>query len=245
MTTLAVIPARYASSRFPGKALAPINGRAMVLHVCDRARAAKVDAVTVATDDTRIAEACRAEGIDVTMTSSAHETGTDRLAEVASKRPADIYVNIQGDEPLIAPAAIDAVTVCLEQGAARGIEVTTGYIEGATEEQENSLSVVHLVPTLDGRVMTLSRCPVPAGFRAPYRRNVHVGLYAFTGAALGRFASWEPGPVERSESIELMRFLEHGESIGCVPVLPGSIGVDHPEDIARVEAMLAAGSDRT
>jgi len=242
MTTLAVIPARYASTRFPGKPLAPICGRAMVLHVYDRTRAASaVDDVTVATDDERIVSVCHAEGIEATMTSGAHATGTDRLAEVANRRAADIYVNVQGDEPLIAPVAIDAVIACLQAARPRGIEVATGYLETATPEQLESRSVVQLVPTVDGCVLALSRLPIPFGFDEEFPRTVHVGLYAFTRAALGRFAAWPRGPVERAESIELLRFLEHGERIACVPILPGSIGVDHPEDLARVEAVLAAG----
>lgn len=240
MRTLAVIPARWASSRFPGKPLVSIAGRPMIAHVWDRvAKAGRVDAAVVATDDRRIADYCAANGMDAVMTSSAHETGTDRLAEVARARAADIYVNVQGDEPLIDPAAIDAVAACLLNAVARGIGVSTGYIEGATPEQEQSSSVVHLVPTLDGCVLTFSRLPVPLAFREPFVRNVHVGLYAFTGPALQRFATWERGPVERAESIELMRFLEHGERIACVPVPPGSIGVDLPEDVARVEKLMA------
>jgi 3-deoxy-manno-octulosonate cytidylyltransferase (CMP-KDO synthetase) len=242
MTTVAVIPARYASTRFPGKALAPIAGKPMVLHVGERVRAAKtVDHVTVATDDERIMAVCRDAGFDAIMTGSDHETGTDRLAEVATLKKADIYVNVQGDEPLIAPEGIDNVVRCLSAARARGIEVATGYVEGATPDQEISQSVVHLVPTVEATVLAFSRLPIPCGFRAPYRRNVHVGLYAFTGAALARFAAWKAGPVERAESIELMRFLEHGEAIACVAVPPGSIGVDHPEDVVRVEAILAAG----
>lgn len=239
MTALAVIPARWASSRFPGKPLAEIAGRAMIAHVWDRvAKAQAIHAAVVATDDARIADYCRDHGMDVVMTAPDHETGTDRLAEVARARSADIYVNVQGDEPLIDPAAIDAVAACLQAGLARGIDVSTGYIQGATPQQEQSPSVVHLVPTLDGCVLTFSRLAVPLAFREPFIRNVHVGLYAFTGAALARFAAWERGPVERAESIELMRFLEHGERIACVPVPPGSIGVDHLEDIAKVEALL-------
>lgn len=211
----------------------------MIAHVWDRvARALRVDAAVVATDDQRIVDYCRANGMDVVLTSPEHETGTDRLAEVARARAAEIYVNVQGDEPLIDPKAIDAVAACLLDALPRGIGVSTGYIEGASAEQEQSPSVVHLVPTLDGCVLTFSRLPVPLAFREPFVRNVHVGLYAFTGPALQRFANWRRGPVERAESIELMRFLEYGERIACVPVPPGSIGVDHPEDVAKVEHIL-------
>ena len=241
MRTIAIIPARYASSRFPGKPLAPIAGRPMIQHVWERvARCRSLAAALVATDDARIADTCIRLGMEVEMTSDRHETGTDRLAEVASRCPADIYVNVQGDEPLIDPGAIDAVTHCLATALPRGIGVATAYLEGATPEQEASACSVHLVPTLDGCVLTLSRLPVPCTVGdAPYRRCVHVGLYAFTGPALAAFATRRRGPVERAESIELMRYLEYGDRIACVPTRPGSVSVDRPEDIARVEAVLA------
>lgn len=242
MSVVAVIPARYASSRFPGKPLALIAGRPMILHVVDRARqATSLDTILVATDDNRIADVCRANGIEVAMTGSQHETGTDRLAEVAAAHPADIYVNVQGDEPLIDPAAIDATVACLRDGMARGIRVSTAYLPGATPDQQTSTSVVHLVPTLDGCVMTFSRLPVPCTFRESFPHTVHIGLYAFARDALADFARRPRGPVERAESIELMRFLEYGDRIACTPIAPGSIGVDHPEDIARIEAMLVSG----
>lgn len=241
MTVLAVIPARYASTRFPGKPLVPIAGRPMIHHVWDRVRqCALLDAALVATDDERIAAYCRDNGIDAVMTSPDHETGTDRVAEVAEKRPARVYVNVQGDEPLIEPASIDAVAGCLVDALPRGIGVSTAYIPHASAEQMESTSSVHLVPTLDGCVMTFSRLPVPCPFKETFPRTVHVGLYAFTGQALRDFAGRQRGPVERAESIELMRYLEYGDRIACVPVKPGSIGVDRPEDVALVEAILAA-----
>ncbi len=236
MTTIAVIPARYASSRFPGKPLAEIAGRPMILHVIERARQATlVDDVVVATDDQRIADVCRNAGAEIEMTASDHETGTDRLAEVASRRVAEFYVNVQGDEPIIPPDSIDRVVRLLKEAGGRGIEVSTGYLEGATEAHEADSSFVHLTTTLDNCVMTFSRLPIPLAFREPYIRNVHVGLYAFTRPALERFAARERGPVECAESIELLRFIEYGDRIACTPLPPGSIGVDHPEDIAIVE----------
>ncbi len=239
MRTIAVIPARYASTRFPGKALALIAGRPMIQHVWDRVTQCRgLDAVLVATDDGRIADVCTALGMDVEMTSTLHETGTDRLAEVATRRPADIYVNVQGDEPLIDPAAIDAVAQCLADAIPRGIRVSTAYIEGATPEQEASTSSVHLVPTLDGCVLSFSRLPIPCAFQHDYTRTIHVGLYAFTGPALAAFAARSRGPVERAENIELMRYLEYGDRIACVPIKPGSIGVDRPGDVQLVEAAL-------
>jgi 3-deoxy-manno-octulosonate cytidylyltransferase (CMP-KDO synthetase) len=241
VTTLAIIPARYQSSRFPGKPLAMIAGKPMIAHVWERTqKAERVDRVIVATDDARIMEACGERGIEAVMTASHHPTGGDRVAEVAARMPADIYVNVQGDEPAIAPSSIDRVVACLERALPRGIEVATAYLEGASPEQEASTSVVHLVPALDGTVLTLSRVAVPCAYKAPYRRNVHLGLYAYAPKALVRYAGRQYGPVGRSEDIELLRFLEYGDRIACVAVTEPSVGVDHPEDIPRVEALLTA-----
>jgi 3-deoxy-manno-octulosonate cytidylyltransferase (CMP-KDO synthetase) len=239
MTVLAVIPARYKSTRFPGKPLADIAGRPMIAWVWDQANKAKeIDRVVLATDDDRIADYCSANGIDVVMTSDKHMTGSDRIAEVATKIEADIYVNVQGDEPLIDPNSIDKVARLLRDSKARGIEVATAYIDGATEEQMNASSVCHLTSTLDGCVITISRYPVPFPMVETMERKIAVGLYGFSRAALARFAAWERGPVERAESIELMRFLEHGERIACTPIPPGSIGVDRPEDADTVAAII-------
>ena len=243
MTTLAVIPARWKSTRFPGKPLADIAGRPMIAWVWDQAKKARaIDRVVLATDDARIADYCRTNGIDFVMTSDRHATGSDRIAEVAEKIAADSYVNVQGDEPLIDPAAIDKVAQSLLEARARGIEVVTGYLERADDTQLDNASVCHLVPTLDGCVMTISRFPVPYPMVETMQRTVAIGLYGFTRAALRRFAAWERGPVERAESIELLRFLEHGERIACFSVPPGSIGVDRPEDADRVAAIIRGQS---
>ncbi len=240
---LAVIPARYASTRFPGKPLTPIAGVPMVVRVWRRAeKAERVDRAIVATDDERIAAVCRDHGIDFEMTANTHATGTDRLGEVASRRKAGIYVNVQGDEPLIDPASIDKVVRALERVRSDGIGVSTCYLEDSTPEQQRARSVVHLVPSLDGCVMAFTRLAVPVEHAASAPHPIHVGIFAFTAAALARFQAWERGPVERAESVELIRVLEHGERIACIPVPPGSIGVDVLEDIARVEAALAAGA---
>ncbi|MBF0108450.1 MAG: 3-deoxy-manno-octulosonate cytidylyltransferase [Magnetococcales bacterium] len=236
---MAIIPARWQSHRFPGKPLALIAGVPMIVRVWRQvSRATLIHRTVIATDDERIAAVCRDHDMACEMTSPAHQTGTDRLAEVASRHPADILVNVQGDEPIIDPRSIDAVVHCLLAAREKGIEVATGYIEGTTPEQESSPSSVQLVPTLDRCVLAFSRLPIPMSFSEPFQRNLHVGLHAFTRQALLRFATWPRGPVERAESLELIRFLEYGQRIACVPVQAGSIGVDHPEDIARVEAIL-------
>ncbi|MBT3991484.1 MAG: 3-deoxy-manno-octulosonate cytidylyltransferase [Rhodospirillaceae bacterium] len=241
MKVLAVIPARWASTRFPGKPLKEIAGKAMIHWVWDQTiKANSVTDVVIATDDERIVDYCEANDLDVVMTSDSHPTGSDRLAEVAVKIEADVYVNVQGDEPLIEPETIDAVTKCLLDAMDHGVELSTGYIEKATDAQLDDPSVVHLVPGMDGCVITFSRLPVPYPMAETMQRTVHVGLYAFTRKALQLFAELERGPVERAESIEVMRYLEHGYRVACVPVAPGSIGVDTPEDLAKVEAILEA-----
>jgi 3-deoxy-manno-octulosonate cytidylyltransferase (CMP-KDO synthetase) len=239
MKVLGVIPARWASTRFPGKPLKQIAGKAMIHWVWDQTKkSAIISEVVIATDDKRIADYCRVNGLDFVMTSSSHPTGSDRLAEVADKISADVYVNVQGDEPLIEPEAIDAVTSCLLTAMDRGIELATGYIEKASEEQLDDPSIVHLVPSMDGCVITFTRLPVPYPLAETIQRTVHVGLYAFTRKALKLFSKLERGPVERAESIEVIRYLEHGYRIACVPVTPGSFGVDTPEDLVKVEAIL-------
>jgi len=239
MKVLGVIPARWASTRFPGKPLKQIAGKAMIHWVWDQTKkSAIISEVVIATDDKRIADYCRINDLDFVMTSSSHPTGSDRLAEVADKISADVYVNVQGDEPLIEPEAIDAVTSCLLTAMDRGIELATGYIEKASGEQLDDPSIVHLVPSMDGCVITFTRLPVPYPLVETMQRTVHVGLYAFTRKALKLFSKLERGPVERAESIEVIRYLEHGYRIACVPVTPGSFGVDTPEDLIKVEAIL-------
>ena len=239
MKVLGVIPARWASTRFPGKPLKQIAGKAMIHWVWDQTKkSAIISEVVIATDDKRIADYCRVNDLDFVMTSSSHPTGSDRLAEVADKISADVYVNVQGDEPLIEPEAIDAVTSCLLTAMDRGIELATGYIEKASGEQLDDPSIVHLVPSMDGCVITFTRLPVPYPLAETMQRTVHIGLYAFTRKALKLFSKLERGPVERAESIEVIRYLEHGYRIACVPVTPGSFGVDTPEDLIKVEAIL-------
>ncbi len=243
MQVLSVIPARWQSSRFPGKPLVPIAGVPMIVRVWRRAaQAPSVDAAVVATDDERIAAVCREHGIDVEMTSAGHATGSDRLAEVAARRAADVYVNVQGDEPLIDPGTIDAVVTRLREAREQGTGVATAYRVGATAEQQRSASTVHLLPGLDGHVIVFSRHPVPYCAGADYPHTVHVGLYAYAREALAWFAATAPGPVERAESVEPLRFLEHGRRVACVRVDSVSLGVDEPADVARVEALLGTGS---
>lgn len=239
-SSLVVIPVRWASTRFPGKPLAMIAGEAMVSRVWRQAKKSKLAArVLIATDDERIKKFCEQHDMDVIMTSDQHATGTDRIFEVSQHVAADIYINVQGDEPLMDPSTIDAVINCLQKARKKNVEVATAYLANATKEQINSLSCVHLLPSQVGTVISFSRLPIPCAFQHSYEHTVHLGIYAYTAAALKRFMHYPRGPVEMAESIEPLRFLEQGEKIACVEVASASIGVDHPEDIVRVEAIIS------
>jgi 3-deoxy-manno-octulosonate cytidylyltransferase (CMP-KDO synthetase) len=238
--TVVVIPARYASTRIPGKALAEIGGRTMVEHVYRRASAARhVDAVIVATDDERIAAAVERFQGDVRMTSASHPTGTDRLAEVAANLDCDLIVNVQGDEPLIEPGAIDQAIEPFASDAA--LNMSTLCTPLGFEEAEDA-NVCKVVRRLDGTALYFSRSSIP------FRRGVleraagphkHIGLYVYRREFLVHLASLSPTPLERSESLEQLRVLENGFSIKVIETPHDSIGVDTPEDLERVRRLLA------
>lgn len=240
MSAVAIVPARYASTRFPGKALARIAGLPMLQRVVEGARQAKrVREVIVATDDERIAEACRAFGAPVTMTSPDHPTGTDRLAEASRGLPDAIIVNVQGDEPLIEGFVVDAAVAALEESPEAPMSTVVHRAEPDALADPNRVKVV-----LDRRGFALyfSRAAIP------YRRDAapdaplwqHVGLYAYRREFLQRFVALGESPLERAEALEQLRALEHGHRIRAA-VVEGwrSVPVDVPEDIARVEALLA------
>jgi 3-deoxy-manno-octulosonate cytidylyltransferase (CMP-KDO synthetase) len=242
--TVVVIPARYASTRFPGKALADIGGRPMVEHVYRRATAARnVDAVIVATDDERIADAVRKFGGLVQMTSGAHLTGTDRIAELAATLDCDLIVNVQGDEPLIEPAAIDEAIEPFRDDA--GLMMTSLCRRFDPSEDVNDPHVVKVVLDTRGSALYFSRAPIPffrtsgAGLPSagPYK---HIGLYVQRRDFLLKVASLEPTPLERAEALEQLRVIEHGFSIRMVETQHESIGVDTPDDLARVRSLLTA-----
>jgi 3-deoxy-manno-octulosonate cytidylyltransferase (CMP-KDO synthetase) len=239
---LGVIPARFASSRFPGKALAVIAGKTMLQHVFERARAARyLTQVIVATDDARIADAARSFGAPVRMTRSDHLSGTDRVAEIASADPAEIIVNIQGDEPLIDPAAIDAaiLTVADEK------DVPMGTLKKRIDnvEELNNPNVVKVVTDLYGRAIYFSRLPVPY-VREPgpdsLTRYKHIGLYVYRRDFLLGYSDLPVGPLEQSERLEQLRALENGFPIRVAETEYESLGVDTPEDFARVSKLFEA-----
>lgn len=241
-----VIPARFASSRFPGKALAEIDGKPMVARVYEQARASKAAEVIVATDDVRIESAARAFGADVVMTASNHESGTDRIAEVARLRgfdPQDVVVNVQGDEPRMPPALIDQVAALLETHPQAQIATLASPL-GSLQELLDA-NVVKVVTTLEGRALYFSRAPIPwhrdgarDGLSSQSRfegARRHIGLYAYRVGALLRIADLPPTALELAEKLEQLRALEHGYDIRVASAVaaPGA-DVNTPEDLQRM-----------
>lgn len=246
------IPARYASTRLPGKPLADIAGEPMIVHVARRAAEAGAAEVVIATDDARIAEAVRPLGLAVELTRADHTSGTDRLAECAQRRGwADdrIVVNLQGDEPLAPPAAIRAVAECL---AASGAPIATLAVPLTHPDELFDPACVKLVRRADGDALYFSRAPIPWDrdrFVRDRTRLVgdhwlrHVGLYAYRVGALRAFAAMPPGRLEQVESLEQLRVLEAGWRI-AVALSPAAIppGIDTPADLERVRALLDTGT---
>jgi 3-deoxy-manno-octulosonate cytidylyltransferase (CMP-KDO synthetase) len=251
----AVIPARYASTRLPGKPLLPIAGKAMILHVCERALEAGAEDVVVATDDQRIFDSVQAHGVHAVMTSPQHQNGTERIAEVAQTMQWDhrsIVVNVQGDEPLLPPAYIKLAAESLAQQTHAAVATLATKI--ADSKEIFNPNAVKTVLDKHGHALYFSRAPIPwdrdrfqqeprqTDPDMPYWR--HIGLYAYTVAFLHRYAQWTPSPLESIESLEQLRILWHGEAIlvNAVDAAPPA-GVDTEEDLARVEQYLS-GSRR-
>ena len=254
MAIVAIIPARFGSTRLPGKPLSQILGKPMVQHVWERAGQARaVDRVLVATDDERIAEAVRAFGGEVVMTSRAHATGTDRLAEAARGTEAEIVVNVQGDEPMLDAAFIDGVVAPLR--AEPDLPMSTVSLPLTDVEEMLSSAVVKVVTDARGDALYFSRSPVPfvrealdirAAAAAAVARGLarkHLGLYAYRREALQRFAALPASPLEQAESLEQLRALHHGMRIRVVPMEGRSgLAVDTPQDLERVRAIMAGGA---
>jgi len=245
VSAVAIIPARYQSTRLPGKALADIAGRPLIEHVYRRAASARLVArVIVATDDRRIADAVEAFGGEARMTSVSHESGTDRLAEVAESLDADLIVNVQGDEPLLAPDTIDAAVSAFAEAAADNaprLEMSTLRRRITDPAELQNPHVTKVVVDADGFAMYFSRAPIPftrAGQPA-VAAWAHIGLYVYRRETLLRLASLPPTPLERSEALEQLRALEHGIRIKAVATAHQTIGVDTPDDLERVRALLA------
>ena len=243
MKVLGIIPARYASTRFPGKPLALIAGKPLIQHVVERCQQAKSLAeVIVATDDTRIWEVaqnfCRAE-----MTAPHHPSGSDRIAEVAERNSCDAIVNIQGDEPLIDPAVIDTVAGALAQ-----TEMSTAATPIRNPEEYENPNVVKVVASVGGRALYFSRRAIPYPREAASRSVTeqlaafpflkHLGIYGYRRETLLRLVKFPVSPLEQAERLEQLRALENGIAIEVVTVDYDSVGVDVPVDVKRVEQLL-------
>lgn len=236
----AIIPARWASTRFPGKPLVKLRGQTLVQHVWERARRAKlVDRVIVATDDMRIAEAAFDFGAEVALTSPKHPTGTDRLAEVAARlKSAPIILNVQGDEPDIAPSTIDRLARALQDDPKLGMVTAANPI---TDRRDlANPNVVKVVTDLSGRALYFSRSTIPhdRDGRGGIDYLRHQGIYGYRRKVLLDFVRWKPTPLEKAEKLEQLRALEHGVAIGVIVVKKGSVGVDVPADLAKATRAL-------
>ena len=239
MNLLVVIPARFQSTRFPGKPLADLGGSPLIEHVWNRCcRAVDATDVVVATDDERIAVVARNFGAIVEMTAPDCLTGTDRVAEVASRHRADWYINVQGDEPFVDPVAIVKLVQSAETAEEDVAAINTMSV--ITEESEfRSATVPKLVTDLRGRLLYVSRAAIPTDKRHGFRRAFRqVGLYAFRPSAL---AQYQPGakksPLEEIEDIEILRLLEAGEHVQMLEVPVCGIAVDTPEDLERAHVI--------
>src|SRR5580765_7347666 len=243
MKIFGLIPARYASTRFPGKPLHPIAGRPLLQHVVERCRQARrLAEVIVATDDTRIADVAR-KFCRVEMTSPEHPSGTDRIAEVVARLDGDAAVNVQGDEPLIDPAVIDAVA-----GALQDAPMSTAATPLRDPSEYDNPNVVKVVVNAAGRALYFSRRTTPF-LREAASRSVseqlaafpflkHLGIYGYRRDTLLQMVKFPVSPLESAEKLEQLRALENGIQIAVVKVDYDSVGVDVPEDVARVERLL-------
>jgi 3-deoxy-manno-octulosonate cytidylyltransferase (CMP-KDO synthetase) len=241
-SVLAIIPARYQSTRLPGKALLDINGRPMIEHVYRRALEARsIDGVIVATDDLRIMAAVEGFGGAALMTSPSHPSATDRLAELAVTTTCRLVVNVQGDEPLLDAAVIDATVAAMLQDPS--IEMATAARPLRADELANP-HVVKVVTDRNGFALYFSRAPIPFGGDGSTvdLGRAHIGLYVYRRDVLLRLAHLAPAPLERAEGLEQLRALEHGIRIKVVETNYESVGVDTAEDLERVRSLVKDGS---
>lgn len=236
---LIIIPARYASTRFPGKPLHRIAGKPLVQHVWERCgQVGLASGVIIATDDERIAEVARGFGAEVALTRSDHPSGTDRLAEVAAQRPAAThFLNVQGDEPLINPALLEEMVAALRDQPT--LPMITAASPVKDEAAADNPNIVKVVLSTSGDALYFSRS------RLPYPRNTpevpcyrHLGVYGYSREFLLQFVAWAPSPLEKTESLEQLRALENGARIRVVITTDESPGVDTPEQAREVERLL-------
>ncbi len=239
-SVIALIPARFNSSRLPGKPLADIDGTPMVVRVWQQvSRASSLNRVIVATDDDRIARTIRDAGGTVEMTSSAHQSGTDRIAEVARRVPADIYLNVQGDLPFIAPQDLNALVAPMRADAA--IPMGTLATPIVSLEEFHNSNVVKVVCNDHGDALYFSRSPIPFWRDAtgvPGSALRHIGVYGYRRDFLLEFATWPPSHLEQTEKLEQLRVMERGHRIRVVKSVMPSLEIDTPEDLARANQSL-------
>ena len=240
-SVLVVIPARYASTRFPGKPLAPISGKPMIQHVVEHVRLATLPTrIVVATEDPRIKSAVESFGAEAILTRPDHRTGTDRIAEVATHIPADIYINVQGDEPLIDPSTIDAVAAAMADDDS--IQLATPCSAITLPGEIMDPNIVKVVQDFDGQALYFSRAPIPwvrdTGDRVAAKHWKHIGLYGYRREALLEFPTLPPGELERIEQLEQLRWLENGFHVHVVETTYNAVSVDVPGDIQKVEKLL-------
>lgn len=234
MAAVVIIPARFGSTRFPAKILASDTGKPLVQHVVEQARrCARVRDVIVATDDVRILAALEPFGTRCVMTSAAHQSGTDRIAEVARLLDDDIVVNVQGDEPEIEPSIIDDLVARMEEGDDDMATAATPFPAGADVADPN---LVKVVIGLNGHAIYFSRSPIPFHRDAAFSGNaafyLHLGIYAYRRTFLLQFADWTPTPCELTEKLEQLRALEHSKSMYVLKVNRATHGIDTPEQYA-------------
>ncbi len=240
MTAIAIIPARYASTRFPGKPLVPLLGRPMILYVADICAAALGrDKVFVATESDQIAQVVQDAGYQAVMTSDRCLTGTDRLAEAAQQIRADVYVNVQGDEPMLDPD--DVRRVASEKTATPSMVINCYHALDPSEEPA-SLNIPKVIFMESGNLVYMSRLPIPGSKDSKNRPEVYhkqVCIYGFSKEDLSRFAAHgRKGVFEKHEDIEILRFLDLGIPVRMIPATCASFAVDTPGDVAVVEAAL-------
>jgi 3-deoxy-manno-octulosonate cytidylyltransferase (CMP-KDO synthetase) len=236
LAAIVVIPARFGSTRFPAKIVARDTGKPLVQHVVDQAKKCnRVQRVVVATDDQRIADALAEYDTQVVMTSPRHESGTDRIAEVALELTADIIVNVQGDEPEIEPQTIDALIHRLESVPTDDMATACTPFRGGADPRDPNL--VKVVMDQAGRAIYFSRSPIPFRREADFVGNaayyLHLGIYAYRRPFLLRFSSWPQTPLEKTEKLEQLRALEHGCSIYVLKIDRATHGIDTPEQYAE------------
>jgi len=245
MKIVGIIPARYESTRFPGKPLADICGKPMVYHVYQRAIKAKLlDEVYVATDDKRIEDVCNQMGLNVLLTMDSHPTGTDRVAECATMIDADYYVNIQGDEPMIDPKSIDIVAqAIISEKSEKVMAVNAFSLLEKNDDDINDKGVVKVVMRSSNLALSYSRFPIPYPQKNVSCYYNQLGLYAFKRQGLEIFSSGDILPLENAEGVEMLRFLENNYDVRMIEVHDDSVSVDTKKDLLKVVSLMSTNLD--